>query len=267
MPRVQEQVAKAFGLEPCKGVHPEEVVALGAAIQGMALSGREGVVLHDVTPTSLGIMIVGGYVHRLVQKGATLPAQASHIFTTTKDTQTSVKILVVQGESQRAEENELLGEFVLTGLRKAPRGELEVEVTFDISADGIVGVSARDVETEQEQRITINAPSGTGDDELDRMLGTSGPLRLDPRSAEELSRQRATAERLIGEIERLYPRVDEAMSGSSFGKDAVKKARTVLDRARSALAGSDDGALQEATDALSRTLNMFRAVVSKMGSG
>jgi molecular chaperone DnaK len=273
MPRVQERVAQAFGMEPCKGVHPEEVVALGAAIQGMALSSRPDVVLHEVTPTSLGIMIVGGYVHRLVPKGAPLPAQASHIFTTTKDNQTSVKILVVQGESERAEENELLGEFVLTGLRKAARGELEVEVTFEISAEGMVGVSARDVDTGVEQRITLSTPSRTGgaggqsDDDLERMLNSSGSLRLDPRSAEELSRQRALAQQLMAEIERLYPRVDEAMSGSSFGKDAVKKARTVLDRARAALSGTDEGALQEATDALSRTLNMFRAVVSKMGAG
>ncbi len=133
-----------FGLEPCKGVHPDEVVALGASIQGAALTDEKSdILLLDVTPHSLGIMIVGGYFHKLIEQNTTVPTSESHVFTTVKDNQTSVKILVLQGESDRAEENELLGEFVLTGLRRAPRGEVEVEVQFHISADGIV-VKARD---------------------------------------------------------------------------------------------------------------------------
>ena len=122
--------------------------------------------LLDVTPHSLGIMIVGGYFHRLIQQNTTVPTQASHIFTTVKDNQTSVKILVLQGESDRAEENELLGEFVLTGLRRAPKGEVEIEVTFEISADGIVSVSAKDLETGLEQSITVTATSGLTEDEI-----------------------------------------------------------------------------------------------------
>src|SRR5205809_529108 len=146
MPRVQSAVAEFFGLEPCKGVHPDEVVALGAAIQGAALMDSSSeMLLLDVTPHSLGIMIKGGYFHRLIPQNSTVPTQASHIFTTVKDNQTSVKILVLQGENDRAEENELLGEFILTGLRKAKEGDVEIEVMFEISADGIVSVSARDL--------------------------------------------------------------------------------------------------------------------------
>ena len=174
MPRVQTAVAEFFGIEPCKGVHPDEVVALGAAIQGAALMDESSdMLLLDVTPHSLGIMIVGGYFHKLIEQNSTVPTSKSHIFTTIKDNQTSVKILVLQGESERAEDNELLGEFVLSGLRRAPAGEVEIEVTFEISADGIVSVSAKDLETGQQQAITVTATSGLTEDEIRRMVEES----------------------------------------------------------------------------------------------
>ena len=183
MPKVQSAVAEFFGLEPCKGVHPDEVVALGAAIQGAALTDEKSdILLLDVTPHSLGIMIVGGYFHKLIEQNTTVPTSESHVFTTVKDNQTSVKILVLQGESDRAEENELLGEFVLTGLRRAPRGEVEVEVQFHISADGIVSVKARDLETGLEQSITVTATSGLTEDEIKKMVEANKDYMVEVRS-------------------------------------------------------------------------------------
>jgi molecular chaperone DnaK len=264
MPKVQEMVAEFLGKEPCKGVHPDEVVALGASIQGAALVDQQSdMLLLDVTPHSLGIMIVGGYFHRLIEQNTTVPCSKSHIFTTVRDNQTSVKILVLQGESDRAEENELLGEFILTGLRKAPRGEVEVEVNFEISADGIVSVSAKDLETGLKQSITVTATSGLTEDEIRRMIDENRDYLLEMRAGEEFERQRQAAEKIIDEIDRLFPQVEQIIAGSDFGQDAVRKAKNVLERARTAIGAKDAQAVADSTEALTRTLNMFRGVVSK----
>jgi molecular chaperone DnaK len=268
MPRVQQAVAEFFGLEPCKGVHPDEVVALGAAIQGAALvDEKSDILLLDVTPHSLGIMIVGGYFHKLIEQNTTVPTSKSHVFTTVKDNQTSVKILVLQGESERAEENELLGEFVLTGLRRAQRGEVEIEVTFHISADGIVSVKARDLETGQEQSITVTATSGLTEDEIRKMIDANKDYMVEVRSGQEFEKARHQAERILDEVEQLFPKVSEIISGSDFGQDAVKKARGVIERTRGAIAARDLPQLTDSTEALTRTLNMFRGVVSKTRGG
>jgi molecular chaperone DnaK len=268
MPRVQQAVAEFFGLEPCKGVHPDEVVALGASIQGGALvDEKSDILLLDVTPHSLGIMIVGGYFHKLIEQNTTVPTSKSHVFTTVKDNQTSVKILVLQGESERAEENELLGEFVLTGLRRAVRGEVEVEVTFHISADGIVSVKARDLETGVEQSITVTATSGLTEDEIRKMIDANKDYMVEVRSGQEFEKARHQAERILDEVEQLFPKVSEIISGSDFGQDAVKKARGVIERTRAAVAARDLPTLTDSTEALTRTLNMFRGVVSKTRGG
>ena len=264
MPLCQQRVAEFFGVEPGKGVHPDEVVALGAAIQAAALTDdKHDILLLDVTPHSLGIMIVGGYFHKLIEQNTTVPTSKSHVFTTVKDSQTSVKILVLQGESDRAEENELLGEFVLTGLRRAPRGEVEIEVTFHISADGIVSVTARDLETGLEQSITVTATSGLTEDELRKMVDANKDYMVEVRSGQELDKARHSAEKVLDEVEALFPRVSEIISGSDFGQDAIKKARSVMERVRGAIAAKDLAGLTDGTEALSRTLNMFRGVVSK----
>jgi molecular chaperone DnaK len=264
MPKVQEMVAEFFGMEPCKGVHPDEVVALGAAIQGAALLDEDSdMLLLDVTPHSLGIMIVGGYFHKLIEQNTTVPCAKSHVFTTVKDNQTSVKILVLQGEAERAEENELLGEFILTGLRRAPRGEVEVEVTFDISADGIVSVQAKDMETGQQQSITVTATSGLTEDEIRRMVEENKDYLLEMRDSEEFEKEKQQVEKMVGEIEKLFPDVEDIIAGSDFGQDAVKKARLVLERARGAIASKEKQAVVDTKEALARTLNMFRGVVSK----
>jgi len=266
MPRVQQAVAEFFNLEPSKGVHPDEVVALGAAIQGAALVSEDeksDILLLDVTPHSLGIMIVGGYFHKLIEQNTTVPTSESHVFTTVKDNQTSVKILVLQGESDRAEENELLGEFVLTGLRRAPRGEVEVEVQFHISADGIVSVKAKDLETSLEQSITVTATSGLTEDEIKKMIDANKEYMVDVRTGQEFDKARHQAEKSLEEIESLFPQVTDAIAGSDFGQDAVKKARAVVERTKQAIQAKDLTTLADATEALNRTLNMFRGVVSK----
>ena len=266
MPLVQAKVREFFGKEPLKGVHPDEVVGLGAAIQGAALlEDSHGVLLLDVTPHSLGIMIVGGFFSVLIGQNTTVPTSKSHIFTTVKDNQTSVKILVLQGESDRAEENELLGEFILTGLRAAPKTEVEVEVTFEINSDGIVSVSAKDMETGQRQVITVTATSGLNEHEIKAMMEENREYLVDVRTNEELESQKTGVQRSVSEIEKIFPKVRTVLEGSDFGRDAILKAEGVLDRARRALTGSDVAALKTSNEALSRTLNMFRGVVQKIG--
>ena len=171
MPLVQNAVAEYFGKRPHKGVNPDEVVALGAAIQGASLLEEEqNVLLLDVTPLSLGIGTYGGHFARLIDRNTTVPVSKAHIFTTTRDNQSAVKIRVLQGESDTAVENDLLGEFVLSGIRPAPKGEPEIEVSFDIDANGIVSASARDLATGKEQSITVNATGTLSDEEISQII-------------------------------------------------------------------------------------------------
>jgi molecular chaperone DnaK len=264
MPKVQELVAEFFGREPCKGVHPDEVVAMGAAIQGAALvdaATAPDMLLLDVTPHSLGIMVAGGYFHRLIEHNTTVPTSKSHVFTTVRDDQTSVKIVVFQGEADRAEENELLGEFVLSGLRKAPKGEVEVDVTFEISADGIVGVSAQDMETGTEQHITVTATSGLTESEIERMTNENQEFLVSSRAEEEVEKERQRIEKMVHEAEALLPKVEEVLSGTPFGQDSLDNVRLILDDARAAVERRDAAALEQVSEPLVRTLNMFRGVV------
>jgi molecular chaperone DnaK len=171
MPLVQERVADFFGKRPHKGVNPDEVVAIGAAIQAESLVAEDQkLVLLDVTPLSLGIATYGGHFAKLIERNTTLPVRRAHVFTTTRDNQTAVKIRVLQGESDVAEENDLLGEFILSGIREARKGEPEVEVSFDIDTNGIVSVSARDLATGREQSITVNATGTLSDDEIQKII-------------------------------------------------------------------------------------------------
>lgn len=264
MPKVQEAVATFFDRDPCKGVHPDEVVALGASIQGAALvDDSHEMILLDVTPHALGIMTFGSFFEELIPQNTTVPTSRTKIFTTSRDNQTAVKILVMQGESQQAEENEILGEFILTGLRRASKGQVEIEVTFEINADGIVSVSAKDLETGQQQSIQVTATSGLTKDEIKQMIDSAKEYMVDRRSSEEFEAAKQEAEKLIVEIERLFPQVEIVVAASDFGREAVNKARRILRDARAAIESRDAAAVKNQVEALARTQRMFKGVVTK----
>jgi molecular chaperone DnaK len=268
MPRVQKAVKDFFGKEPHRGVHPEEVVALGAAIQAQALTAPaqrgEEILLLDVTPQNLGIMVVGGYFQTVIPKSTTVPTSQTHLFTTVQDSQTSVRIAVLQGESERAVENELLGEFILDGIRPARRGEVSIEVTFEISADGIVGVSARDVDTGQQQSITVTATSGLTEDELKRILDEQLDDLLEKKaSVGEWEERRDRVLAAVAEIEVLVPAVHAALERTKFGKDAVQKAEGVLARVQAAIDARDAAALAREEEQLDRTLQLFKGLAAQ----
>jgi molecular chaperone DnaK len=264
MPKIQQAVAQFFERDPSKGVHPDEVVALGAAIQGAALMDeKHEMILLDVTPHALGIMTFGSYFEELIPQNTTVPTHRQKIFTTSRDNQTAVKILVMQGESERAEENELLGEFILTGLRRAPKGQVEIEVTFEINADGIVSVRAKDLETGLEQSIQVTATSGLTRDEIKSMIDNAKDELVERRSSEEFEGVRQEAEKLVTEIERLFPQVEQIVASSDFGRDAIEKARTIVAKARQCIQRRDVPAIKEQIDGLTRTQRMFKGVVAK----
>jgi molecular chaperone DnaK len=264
MPKVQEAVGGFFEREPCKGVHPDEVVALGAAIQGAALiDEKQEMILLDVTPHALGIMTFGSFFEELIPQNTTVPTARTKIFTTSRDNQTAVKILVMQGEHQRAEENEMLGEFILTGLRRAPKGQVEIEVTFEINADGIVSVSAKDLETGQHQSIQVTATSGLTKDEIKDMIESAKEYMVDRRATEDFEGVRQEVEKLVVEIEKLFPQVELVVASSDFGREGISKARKILREAKDAIQSRDTAAVKAQIDALSRTQRMFKGVVSK----
>lgn len=264
-PKIQEMAREFFGLAPSKSVNADEVVALGAAIQGASLlDEKHNVLLLDVTPHNLGIMIVGGYFQTIIEKNTTVPTSASHTFTTVRDNQTSVKIMVFQGDSLRAEDNELLGEFILSGLRNAPRGEVEVDVAFEISADGIVSVSARDMETGLQQSITVTATSGLTEDEIKKMAKEASEYAVDVKESAAVEQARAEVEAVIRDVDTILPQVRAFMSGSDFGREALGKAEAALNRAKSAVAAKNLDELKASKDPLERTLRMLRGVAQKM---
>ncbi len=268
MPRVQRAVKDFFGREPCKGVHPDEVVALGAAIQAQALTAPQQagseVLLLDVTPQNLGLMVVGGYFQTVIPRNTTVPTSQTHLFTTVQDNQGSVRIAVLQGEKERAVENELLGEFILAGIRPARRGEVSIEVTFDISADGIVGVAARDVDTGQQQSITVTATSGLTEEELRHILDERVDDLLERKqSTADFDRARDRATATIREIEALVPAVQAALERSKFGKDAVQKAEGVMARVRQAVEARDAPELAASEESLERTLQLFKGLAGQ----
>ncbi|HEY6561642.1 MAG TPA: molecular chaperone DnaK [Polyangiaceae bacterium] len=264
MPAIQKAVAEFFRREPNKSVHPDEVVALGASIQGAALvQEKHEMILLDVTPHALGIMTFGSYFEELIPQNTTVPTSRTKIFTTSRDDQTAVKILVMQGESKKADENELLGEFILTGLRRAPKGHVEIEVTFEINTDGIVSVHAKDLETGQAQSIQVTATSGLTQDEIRHMMDHAREYMVERRTDEHFEAARQEAETLISDVERMFPEIERVVGTADFGRDAIAKARTVLEKARTAIVSKNADAIKEQIEQLLRTQRMFRGVVSR----
>ncbi len=262
MPRVVHAVQNYFKRAPCQSVNPEEVVALGAAVQAEALMTTDHeVVLLDVTPLSLGVAVAGGYTRRLIPKNTTVPTSVTELFNTSRDDQTTVKILVLQGESELAHQNELLGEFMLSGLREARRGEVEVEVTFEINSDGLVLVNARDKETGREQSITVSASGGLTRAELVDILDEQADELLEARATDELAARTGELQRLMKEVQDLMAPMQKFIEQTGFGAEPITKGQLYLGEAQRALEERKLRPIADAVDKLTRTATVFRSVL------
>ncbi len=240
MPMVQKKVAEFFGKEPRKDVNPDEAVAIGAAVQGGVLTGDvKDVLLLDVTPLSLGIETMGGVMTTLIAKNTTIPTKHSPVFSTAEDNQSAVTIHVLQGERKRAADNKSLGQFNLDGINPAPRGMPQIEVTFDIDADGILHVSAKDKNSGKEQKITIKASSGLNEDEIQKMVRDAEANAEADRKFEELVQTRNRGDHLLHSTRKQVEEAGDKLPADD--KTAIESALTALE---TALKGEDKAAIE-----------------------
>ncbi|HEY4034077.1 MAG TPA: molecular chaperone DnaK [Ktedonobacteraceae bacterium] len=263
MPAVVELVRKIFGKEPHKGVNPDEVVAIGAAIQAGVLRGEvKDVLLLDVTPLSLGVETLGGVTTKLIERNTTIPARKGETFSTAEDNQPAVEVHVLQGERELARDNKSLGRFRLEGIAPAPRGIPQIEVTFDIDANGILHVTARDKATGREQKVTITASSGLSKDEVERMVREAEQHAQEDRQHREEIEMRNRADSLAYQAERTLQDLGDKVS-ASLRSDVEDRIRAVRD----ALAGSDITRIRSAADDLERTMQRIgQEVYSQPGA-
>jgi len=263
IPKLQEIVKEFFGKEPHKGVNPDEVVAVGAAIQGGVLAGDvTDVLLLDVTPLSLGIETLGGVMTKLIERNTTIPTRKSEIFSTAADNQTSVEVHVLQGEREMAKDNRTLGRFHLVGIPAAPRGVPQVEVTFDIDANGIVHVSAKDLGTGKEQKITITASSGLDEGEIDRMVHEAEEHSEEDKQRRQRVEARNQLDTLVYSTEKTFDEHKEKLDPESIGK-----LESALAEAKKALEGDDLDAMKAATEALTQASHKLAEVMYQQQAG
>lgn len=261
MPKVQQLVKDFFGKEPNKSVNPDEVVAIGAAVQGAILAGEvTDVLLLDVTPLSLGIETLGGVATRLIERNTTIPTRKSQVFSTAEDNQTAVDIRVVQGEREFAKDNKFLGQFRLEGIPAAPRGVPQVEVAFDLDANGILKVSAKDKGTGKEQKITITSSSGLDQAEIDRMVQEAKEHEAEDKKAKETVEKRNRLDGIILEVEKTLKENKDKLESTD-----VESTEKALEAAKQALKDHAENAeeLQKATDALIQASHKVAEILYK----
>ena len=262
MPAVQERVKQIFGKEPHKGVNPDEVVALGAAIQGGVLKGDvNDVLLLDVTPLSLGIETLGGIMTRLIEKNITIPTKKSEVFSTAEDNQPAVSVHVLQGEREMASDNKTLGRFELVGISPAPRGTPQIEVVFDIDANGIVEVSARDQATGKEQSIRITASSGLSREEIDQLIKEAEAHADEDGRKKALVEARNSADALIYTTEKTIRELGDKVNEPT--KVEVEKA---INELKEALKGEDVDEIKRLSEVLTQASHQIAATMYQQAS-
>ena len=261
MPKVQQAVAEFFGREPRKDVNPDEAVAIGAAVQGGVLAGDvKDVLLLDVTPLSLGIETLGGVFTKIIEKNTTIPTKASQVFSTAEDNQSAVTVHVLQGEREQARYNKSLAKFDLTGIEPAPRGVPQVEVSFDIDANGIVHVTAKDKKTGKEQKVEIKAGSGLSDEEIQRMVQDAEAHREEDRRFHELVQARNQADALIHAT-----RSTIKDNGDKLPGDAIGRAEAAIAELEVAIKGDDKAQIEAKSKALEEASQALFAAVAAAG--